>query len=306
MKLLNRCLAIVMGSCFLFGQLGMAVAQTTDYSGIWYVASHNSYNVDQPVNNHYMVPAQLPDWAQPGNPDPRTVYFDADMGYPEPFHCPYITTFRTNKDSNSRWDFIATNDGYYYIRHHDSQKYMVYQRVTESNVGDNRYGKVVHLEVLQEIGDNAKFAIGTTTGFGGSITIIPKSIENESYRYLNVHGGPSNLYYGSDAYNNYRMGLIGVYAVDQNSCWHLELASLPMPTISYSWESGQVSITTDVTDAFIYYTLDGTDPTTSSTPYNALMPFTLTEAATVKAIVVKSGVVSVNGNAVKTQKIVIH
>lgn len=194
MKLFNRCLAIVMGSCFLFGQLGMAVAQTTDYSGIWYVASHNSYNVDQPVNNHYMVPAQLPDWAQPGNPDPRTVYFDADMGYPEPFHCPYITTFRTNKDSNSRWDFIATNDGYYYIRHHDSQKYMVYQRVTESNVGDNRYGKVVHLEVLQELGDNAKFAIGTTTGFGGSITIIPKSIENESYRYLNVHGGPSNLY----------------------------------------------------------------------------------------------------------------
>ena len=49
----------------------------------------------------------------------------------------------------------------------------------------------------------------------------------------------------------------------------------------------EISISCDTEDASIYYTIDGTDPTTASTLYEA--PFKLTSDATVKAIAVKEG-----------------
>jgi len=48
----------------------------------------------------------------------------------------------------------------------------------------------------------------------------------------------------------------------------------------------EITITCATTGATIYYTVDGTDPTTASTPYAA--PFTLTADATVKAFAVKA------------------
>ena len=58
------------------------------------------------------------------------------------------------------------------------------------------------------------------------------------------------------------------------------------PTISIS-SSGSVTIACPTDGATIYYTTNGTDPTTSSTPYTA--PFTVGNEVTVKAIAVKSG-----------------
>lgn len=57
-------------------------------------------------------------------------------------------------------------------------------------------------------------------------------------------------------------------------------------------ESTDVTITSpvDVEGVAIYYTLDGTDPTTASQPYNA--PFLLTETTTVKAIAVYKSITS--------------
>lgn len=61
-------------------------------------------------------------------------------------------------------------------------------------------------------------------------------------------------------------------------------------------ESTTVAITTNTAGASIYYTTDGTDPTTSSTPYST--PFNLSVTATIKAIAVKDGY---NNSAISEQ-----
>lgn len=73
------------------------------------------------------------------------------------------------------------------------------------------------------------------------------------------------------------------------------ITHLDAPTISGDevfLESTNVTITSpvDVEGVAIYYTLNGTDPTTASQPYNA--PFPLTETTTVKAIAVYKSIVS--------------
>ncbi len=59
------------------------------------------------------------------------------------------------------------------------------------------------------------------------------------------------------------------------------------PTFSFSNTNNQVTITTGTGGATIYYTTDGSEPTTSSTLYSG--PFAQSTAATIKAIAVKSG-----------------
>lgn len=71
------------------------------------------------------------------------------------------------------------------------------------------------------------------------------------------------------------------------------ITSLDAPTITGETsfeESTTVTINSDVSVADIYYTTNGDEPTTSSTPYTG--PFTLTETTTVKAIAAYKTVVS--------------
>ena len=71
------------------------------------------------------------------------------------------------------------------------------------------------------------------------------------------------------------------------------ITSLDAPAITGETsfeESTTVTINSDKNVATIYYTTNGVEPTTSSTPYNG--PFTLTETTTVKAIAAYKTVVS--------------
>jgi hypothetical protein len=61
------------------------------------------------------------------------------------------------------------------------------------------------------------------------------------------------------------------------------------PVITYSAVTGKVSITSDTPNAIIYYTLDESDPASSSTREQYTAPFSVADRATVKAIATKSG-----------------
>ena len=70
-----------------------------------------------------------------------------------------------------------------------------------------------------------------------------------------------------------------------------EISTIYVPTpvinITGSGANGTVEITCSLSDATIYYTIDGNDPTTSSTPYNG--SFTVPAGTTVKAMAYKEG-----------------
>ena len=79
------------------------------------------------------------------------------------------------------------------------------------------------------------------------------------------------------------------------------MGTVATPTITNTDATGgqQVSITSGTTGAIIYYTLDGTAPTVSSTKYTA--SFKLTEAKTVKAIAIKTGMLD---SAIATKSVI--
>ncbi len=64
--------------------------------------------------------------------------------------------------------------------------------------------------------------------------------------------------------------------------------ALPVPTITINGETGTASIASSIAGATIYYTTDGSTPTTSSSQYTGTLTG-LTIMATVKAIAVKDG-----------------
>ena len=90
-----------------------------------------------------------------------------------------------------------------------------------------------------------------------------------------------------------------LYRGDESSLWYTtnlsseapEPETVSAPTIAPNGgtftDSQTVTITCDTEGARIYYTTDGSEPTTSSTLYS--VPITLTETTTIKAIAVKDG-----------------
>ena len=66
-----------------------------------------------------------------------------------------------------------------------------------------------------------------------------------------------------------------------------DMQQMASPTITFDYETGRVSISHTVEGTTFYYTTNGGEPTTSSTLYDGA--FSLSEAATIKAIAEKGG-----------------
>lgn len=134
-------------------------------------------------------------------------------------------------------------------------------------------GDLVYLENIM--------CYGTYCSFGGGYLYLSnmeeKGIErNKKYNAI--------LWFNGDMYSTPLAKVIEA---------ELVITTLNAPAISGETafeESTTVTIKSDVSVAAIYYTTNGDEPTTSSTPYKG--PFTLTETTTVKAIAAYKAVVS--------------
>ena len=257
-----------------------ALAQT--WEGYYYIASNNKggYKNNNPAQNYYIVPAEN--------------YYDAAGQQP------FLTTFKTNQDANSIWQFeyVKTEDDieYYHIIHNSTRKYLTFNEKIVSNNADRVR---VHLQADLDTTtpDNNLFSFKEAGN--GKYNICPKAWSDrvngaslnpakgnkDSYSGMN-QGGPGSFI---DKNNNtvYCGGLIGVYDYadsDNNSYWWLEKAVVP-PTITYDEETGKATITS-ISGTTIRYELDGTAPTVGGTSYTSPTEIAVADHTVIKAIAV--------------------
>ena len=320
-KMLLR-LGLVLLMMVIGGEMNCAWGQTgTNRSGLFYFVNCGSgkdnpvdpkiADISDPDDYFYLVPADNP---QQGNKrDAWYSYnYDAANGDPEK---PYLTTYKTKKDAaavptdvtnrphNSVWivKFASTDSGtdYYYLIHAATGKYVVYEPPYSAK--NNR--KSVHLLTTDSPGENAKFAITLNSV---NYNFRPKSIGTgaSTNKYLNAANANYNFYYSNDktadGVADYFRGLLGLWknngsnADGSGSDWKPEATLLDAPTISEVDANNKVTIAdaNSLPPGYeIRYTTDGlTEPTASTgTVYEG--PIDITNEITIKAVVVRYGMV---------------
>ena len=175
---------------------------------------------------------------------------------------------------------------YYIINPSTGGRYMYYDG-TATN-GNNQTDAVSVKEYNSENEDRYQFAvIQAARGDGSSrvtcYAIIPKLLKDQYWGSNSI--GSASV---SDGAN---MGIIKSRGAT-NAQWKFEVTAYSTecatPTITFSNTTGKVTITTTTSNPSIYYTTDGTEPSSShGTPYSG--PFDVTEETTIKAIVTRAG-----------------
>ena len=276
-----------------------ALAQT-DYSGTYYIASYAIVPDSDPAIYFY-------DPADPNNtdnyylcPTDGWIYYKKDNNWTADAASsdgPFLTTFKCRTDAyndqggmnNAKW-VITKHGDYYTFYHTGTSKYLVLSGQI-SGCGADRMR--VHLEEInspETPGDNALFTIAPQNQ---GLYIAPKTIPGDR---LTVNGGNQNALTGQSGktggpsgYVN-TAGIVGIYrgtSTDDNRYFYLEEIVL-RPAIAYN-SSSLIEITDQTGSATaIYYTTDGTTPTTSSTQYIAPFDFA-DDMTTVKAIAIVNG-----------------
>ena len=273
--------------------------------GLYFIASRD-YVPANTTTNFYLCPTE--GWYYYQSSDPY--YTNSDNGMP------FMTTYRCRDGVydalNAIWSIEKVGEtNYYYIKHVSDGKYLTYNRkMANGNEGRMR----MHLEASPSDNDAAQFQINWVAGT--SCYEITTKKEN-SRKYLNPTGpssgnGNINSLIGTNARTDGPSGcpnvggIIGLWTggpgSDSNSKWYLEDASsfvCETPTITYNEATQEVSISTTTDGATIYYTTDGTEPTTSSTEYTDA--FTVSATTNIQAIAVKTGMIN---SAVGSKKVV--
>ena len=198
-------------------------------SGLYYIANYNDknpyYSTSSVSTNYYLVPAS--DGGEANININRWAWNDNAA-------TPFVTTYQTNQDNNSKW-VIKESDtaGDYYLIHVLTGMYMT----LNAGVGTNSNRRTFHMEAPSSLGNSHLYNFTSHSGTPTFYSIKPKSV-SEGHRFLNPSKANQDKYYGASQESNYWIGgLIGLYdknaSEDKGSKWFLESASvLSAPTIS--------------------------------------------------------------------------
>ena len=160
------------------------------------------------------------------------------------------------------------------------------QWVVEVNNGTYKFGVSGTQNYLYCTNSNSGVRVGTNSNNAFTIfnnSGVPFLLNTATSRYIGVYNNQDWRCYTS-INNNISASVVAFYKKTES------VSDIATPVISGTtpfYGSTQVSISCETNGASIYYTTDGTDPTTSSTLYST--PFTITETTTVKAIAALNG-----------------
>lgn len=262
---------------------------TPDYSGKYFIGTMNQ------TDGYYLCPTE----EYYSYDIQNDKYISEDNGNP------FLTTYKCKSTSGydvSKALWIIEKHpslNYYYIKHANDNKYLTYNKALLS---DNKGRLRVHLEDSPANADYALFKIEYASA-SSSYDIISKYAEdnkidpdqNQPRKYLNINKGNKQDLKGTnaDVVNGVNVGgIIGLWRVGSaepqaTGRFFLEEAQCSTPIISFDASTSEVTITSKTAGATIYYTIDGSAPDTSSSPYNPENKPTILETTIVKAIAVK-------------------
>ena len=202
----------------------------------------------------------------------------------------YVETSNENDDDMIWYFEEAASDAlmtYYYIRHANTGQYLRYR---SDGVGqDNAIELVTHTG--SETGnDEARFQFIVARGANANETVTdPKGIIfNIIPKLLNNNANINSV--SCDKGQGQPLKTKADRNVNQTH-WSFESVEYSTdctaPTITFSNATGKATISTTTTRSSIYYTTDGTEPSSTSTLYSG--PFDVTEETIIKAIVTRDG-----------------
>ena len=275
-------------------------------------ANDNPIRLTNDDNNHYINDSNSKwkfirfngsyDWPTP----PFTPSTDSDKYYYEIHNVQKDTYYAatdatpdkvifTNQANESRaWYFQeASSDTwykyYYIINPATGGKYMYYNGKADNTGNQTKAIDVKDYNSANE--ERYQFAVVQAARGDGAnrvtcYAIIPKLLID------NLWTSSSIGYAEGSITNGLNMGIINSRGATNGAHWEFKTTTYTTvcdhPVIAFDRTTGKASITTSTLLPSIYYTTDGTTPSsTNGTLYEG--PFTLTEQTTVKAIVTKAG-----------------
>ena len=296
-------------SLLLMMVVGVNGVKAQDYSGTYYIASNSSSTgyTDTPANNYYLCPTEgwiyykpTNQWSEDGN------------AYPNPFLTTYkcrSNTYHSGDASNAMWTIeraLAPNSDYYYIKHNKDGKYLVCNGQISETTNANRMR--VHLEevAIANLDDKSLFLISPYSD-NKSIVFSPKSEDGWNYakitinneqtwtwlKWYTVNNGNKDYLVGNGSNggpsgHTDTGGIIGLYTENDVNARFVFEEIIPCPVISYDSDNNQIEITHSGEDVTIYYTTDGTNPTTTNYAGTGTEITNITSSVTIKAIAVIS------------------
>jgi len=291
------------------GVNGVKAQETPDYAGTYFVRSE-SVNKQTSGADYYLCPTE--GWAF-YDPNGTNMVTSTVNGQP------FLTTHQIDQNRKYKWiveKHVVNGNDYYSFRYGidynegetQYRRYLSYS-LTVGNATVDRMR--VHLEKIADpdvLSDNELFSISPRDPY---IKISPKNTDaddGKKTKYLVVNGGNKDSFKGESGktggptnYGN-TAGIIGTYydANDANNPFSL----IPFPTctapeieyIEDAVNGDKIRISCTETDATVYYTQNGSDPSDSNnTPFSfntgtqSYVEFPIGGVTEVKAYTVKDG-----------------